>query len=395
MSVFRTIYPRDTVTVLIPDADPVVIGYGGAHVPDEHDHLVLAAAAAYRVPIVQGGAVVVPGTGSLDRRVGDLETALRAAVVPLTEQPARTTAGPLLRSGQLVPYTTGTGSTTPVTVTLEPGGTGSRVGVRLDSGTRPLVLAGSGDDVVPAATLTDPGTVLVLEGIVGGGGWRIITAYAPPRPPYWSEILDRPTIPTRYDQLSGSVPVQAIPNPIVRDTQLEQARATLAAADTALSGQISTLTGRVSTVEARPFARYYCDVASPGQFLTNDGTLQNVPFNIALTTHAAVTRNGNTTFTLNRAGVWTISAGIRIRSGPATARQIVIYDGTLSTGRWIEQHQPTNITLPAGMSTTVTRRFPAGQVVALGYAQTAGTGEVRIAFDAPESTSISFMFERD
>ncbi|MEU9819222.1 hypothetical protein ACIGG9_15975 [Pseudonocardia alni] len=145
---------------------------------------------------------------------------------------------------------------------------------------------------------------------------------------------------------------------------------------------------RGALVHEQPFARYYCGVAG-GQNIVANGAPQNIPFTVALETHSEVIKNGNTTFTLGRAGVWQVSGGYRLSSGAAANHQLMIYNGSSSTVRYAESQQNPG----SGNNVTVTRRFGVGAVVALGLA-IAGSTNSTIATDVPESTHISLMWLR-
>lgn len=307
MSIFRTTHPRDTFAVNLPDGTSVVIDYDGAAVPDAYDQYVREQAASVAVRLLQGG-TTTGGSPQADlvRRVADLEALLLGRPVALAELPVRTpsTLNPLVRTGQLVPVDTTTG---PVTLTLEPGGTYSRVGVRLDAGTNALTVAGSGSDVVPALGLTRPGTVVVLEGLAGGGGWRPVSRYTPDAAVQWSEIGGRPTIPTQFSQLSGGVPDSAIPSAITRDAELEDVRAALAATDAGLRSDVTSNAGRIGALE--PPTDGGVAVYQQASSTQSIPALANVRMSMpqALRTTSLVTRSAidaGHAFVLNRSGLW-------------------------------------------------------------------------------------------
>ena len=147
----------------------------------------------------------------------------------------------------------------------------------------------------------------------------------------------------------------------------------------------------VDRTAARPFARYYCNVAG-GQNITADGTPKSIPFDVAQTTHPDVRRTDGTTykFTLNRAGVWLIAAGVRLQSASNARHQFMIWDGTASAARYGEVATAASPDT-SSWNVTALRRFPAGQVVAAGLAILT-TGSDKVATDVPESTFLALQW---
>lgn len=163
---------------------------------------------------------------------------------------------------------------------------------------------------------------------------------------------------------------------------------------TALSLEnIETLLDNLAAEGDRPFARYHCAI-SGGQNIAANNTPQNVPFDVAKDISSGVTRNGQmTVFTLNRAGVWTITAGYRLQSSASTMHQFMIWDGTNGAARYGESWSP-GIANGGGNNLTIHRRFGVGATVAAGVAIMNTSTASRIATDVPESTYISFLWER-
>ena len=164
------------------------------------------------------------------------------------------------------------------------------------------------------------------------------------------------------------------------DTSTLITAAKLEAIEAILDGQRTEL----DDFYARPYVRYQCAVAG-GQNITAHGAPQNIPFDQAVHTHADVVRNaGQTTFTLNRAGVWIISIGLRNQTTVAARHQFMIWDGTTSVNRYVEQSTESGTT--TSWNVTTQRRFSAGAVVAAGLAiLTTGTSD-KVATDVPAST---------
>lgn len=158
---------------------------------------------------------------------------------------------------------------------------------------------------------------------------------------------------------------------------------------------LESIEGVLDRTDGRAFARYHCAVPG-GQSITANGTPQNIPFDVDVSTHPDVSRGSPTVptatylFTLNRAGVWTISTGIRFQSTGGTLNQLMIWNGTSSAVRYAETQQATGL----GSCITTSYRFPAGAVVAAGLAILSTATPSKVATDVPGSTFITFTWER-
>jgi hypothetical protein len=150
-----------------------------------------------------------------------------------------------------------------------------------------------------------------------------------------------------------------------------------------IEGAIDTNTAALSPLQGGGHVRYHCTV-SGGQNIFADGTPKTIPFDTAVDTHTDVTRNGTTTFTLNRAGVWIISIGLRNQTTVAAVHQFMIWDGTTSTNRYAEQVTASGTA--TSWSLTTQRRFTAGSVVAAGLAILTTATNDKVATDVPGST---------
>lgn len=156
-----------------------------------------------------------------------------------------------------------------------------------------------------------------------------------------------------------------------------------AAALESLEGAVDTLRSEVTALGTRPHVRYHCAVAG-GQNITANGAPQNIPFDVAVDTHADVVRNGFTTFTLNRTGVWIISTGLRNQTTVAATHQFMIWDGTTSANRYAEM-----VTMSGAATSwnlTTQRRFTSGAIVAAGLAILTTATNDKVATDVPGST---------
>lgn len=129
-------------------------------------------------------------------------------------------------------------------------------------------------------------------------------------------------------------------------------------------------------------ARYECTVAG-GQNITQNGTPQTIPYNNPVHTHADVAHPNNQQFVLNRAGVWRLSAGLRLQTTVAGYHQFMIYDGT-SANRYAEVAYPSNTVTSFNVSTE--RRFAAGASVYAGLAIGGSGGSDKVATDVPGSS---------
>jgi hypothetical protein len=133
----------------------------------------------------------------------------------------------------------------------------------------------------------------------------------------------------------------------------------------AIDSTVKTVSDRVSTLEAGPFARYRQTIA---QTLTT-GVITKITFNAAVTTHSDVSVAGSNTFTLNRAGVWVISACISFTNGSGY-RSLLVSNSTDSE-RYAEQSgYPTASGM--NLSATTTRHFTAGSQISINGYQTSG-----------------------
>lgn len=124
-------------------------------------------------------------------------------------------------------------------------------------------------------------------------------------------------------------------------------------------------------------ARYYVDAnyAFP-QLAELKFYLNGVAYSSADVTRTLGTTATGSTFTLNRAGLWLLEAGMRYLSGGTTAakRYIAISDGTnMSTNRYVHQSEIPSAAVPSTISLATTMRFSAGATVGFwGYQMSGG-----------------------
>lgn len=134
----------------------------------------------------------------------------------------------------------------------------------------------------------------------------------------------------------------------------------------AIDSTVKTVSDRVSTLEAGPFARYRQTIA---QSVPN-ATLTKITFDSATTTHADVTVTGSNTFTLNRTGVWLITACISFVSGDGY-RSLLISNQTDAT-RYAEQSGEV-VADAINLAASTVRRFTSGnQISIFGYQASGG-----------------------
>lgn len=143
---------------------------------------------------------------------------------------------------------------------------------------------------------------------------------------------------------------------------------------------------------------YYGSVASSGfaRYFTN--TVQSIPNNVTtaakfhtvVTSSADVTASGtdNTIFTLNRAGVWLISATCVFASGSGY-RAVSISNSAMTT-RYAEQAFNANAT-SATLTTTTTRAFSAGNAVSVGLFQSSGGALDTLPVEAMYNVSFTWL----
>lgn len=147
-----------------------------------------------------------------------------------------------------------------------------------------------------------------------------------------------------------------------------------------------------------------------GAFYYQSGTAQSIPaitdqrisFNSNLRTVADITTStvsGGTVFTVNRSGLWTISASMRYASGSDdTERYMAIANGALTT-RFAEASSVSNTStaaLPIALGVTKTIPVTAGDsftILAFHGGNTVGSGAISTDLTYLRSTSVSFVWE--
>lgn len=144
---------------------------------------------------------------------------------------------------------------------------------------------------------------------------------------------------------------------------------------------------------APPFARYYSAAATGFTFT---GSRQRIPFATAQDTHADVTSGGSgTTFTLNRAGVWRIEAGIRMSASATSQTKYLNISNSadLTTGGYSEVQDFQTVS-GGSFHTSVTRRFAAASVVCATLLISGSSTTATVATDIAEDTFISLTWVR-
>lgn len=134
----------------------------------------------------------------------------------------------------------------------------------------------------------------------------------------------------------------------------------------AIDSTVKTVSDRVTTLEGGAHIRYRQTVA---QTFTN-AVITKITFNAAVTTHSDVSVSGSNTFTLNRAGVWVISACLSFMSG--TGYRSLLISNATDSERYGEQSSYMTTASGINLSATTSRRFTAGSQISIHGYQTSG-----------------------
>lgn len=163
------------------------------------------------------------------------------------------------------------------------------------------------------------------------------------------------------------------------------------------TSSLSSHNTRISDLESGHYARYYAGVGQGG---IATGVDTKVQFTVGLHTSSDVTASGtgNQTFTLNKAGIWSVSTGVRgggvtFTGSPTGERLVAITNGgTTSSDRYVA-YQGYRITGQIFLTTVaLQRRFSIGDQISITYKHDSGaTGTVE---SSGEQTSISLSWLR-
>lgn len=155
------------------------------------------------------------------------------------------------------------------------------------------------------------------------------------------------------------------------------------------TGVTWAIVGYYGKVGNSGFARYRAGVAQT----INNGVVTAVQFPTADNTTADVTASGagNSVFTLNRTGVWRISANLAIEapSGGNGYRALSIGNTALTT-RYAEQSMTTSST-SATLNVSVERPFTAAQAISVAMYHESGANKNTLAIEELVSISLTWL----